>query len=313
MTVDTAPSELARAWHSLSGERLDAGHVELVRRSRGTTVFRLRTRDGPIVAKCCPTATAALECAIYEHVLSGLPIPTLRFHGAVAASDRRLRWLFIEDASGERFEPSRKEHRCAAARWLAMLHRAVADHPARRVLPGRRPDHYARLLRSVLRTLRELQTAARATGGDRPIEIGAVIAHCERLCLRWNEIEEACATLPDTLVHGDVVTHNANVRNGSSTLEFVPFDWEKAGWGTAAEDLSDVDIDCYRGTVEAAGGEVDRHKLTRLAGAGKAFRCLVFLQWLAPELRAGSEDAFEQLGLCRSWLDAIVESRPWAA
>jgi thiamine kinase-like enzyme len=313
VTADLESTEVARAWFAVSGEQLKADNIEILRQARETTAFRLHTRDGSIVAKRCTAETATLERRIYVRVLSRLALPTLGFHGATAASDPRLRWLFIEDAKGERYEPSLKEHRRAAGRWLAELHCAVVNHPVRHLLPARRTDHYERLLRSVLQTLHDVRAAACAAERDRLVELEAVIAHCDRLRLRWKELERACETGWDTLVHGDVVTHNAQVRNGPSGLEFLPFDWEKAGWGTAAEDLANVDIETYRDTVEAEGSAIDRYDIIRLAGAGKAFRCLVFLQWLAPDLLANAGDAHEQLRLCRSWLDEIMESTPWAS
>ena len=57
--------------------------------------------------------------------------------------------------------------------------------------------------------------------------------------------------------------------------------------------------------------QVSKATVRRLAGAGKVFRCLVYLEWLGPDLAAGSAEAFEQLVLCRSWLDAIIPEQPW--
>lgn len=303
------------AWLTLSGERISRDEIQPLRANRDTVVYRFLSTQGPIVAKRCPLATSTVEQTVYEHLLPELSLPSLHYHGSSVESAGEFSWLFVEDAGGEEFDPRCESHRSAAAEWLADLHCSVERQAACDSLPSRRPDHYRELLAQVLDMLRRQRFSSSSLTQDVQSEFDAVMAHCRRLAERWAEIEEACEAAPDTLVHGDIVTHNVRLRSTPSGLVFLPFDWEKAGWGTAAEDLSDVNLDVYQAAVEGKlaerGAAENTTTIRRMAGAGKAFRCLVFLEWLGHDLATDSVDAFDQLRLCRSWLDAIVESSPW--
>jgi hypothetical protein len=281
------------AWNALGGDPPD--RIEVLKQDRGTTVCRLPgagDHGAAVIAKRAPAATAATERIVYERYIRQLSLPALRYYGTVDD------WLFVEEASGARFHPDKEGHRAAAARWLGALHRAIRNDDAPPGLPSRRPEHYRRLLRA--------ETEALRREPPDPV-LTALAAQCERLSSCWPELEAACRDAPDTLVHGDLVAHNACVREGPSGLEFVPFDWEKAGWGTAAEDISITDLDVYA----AAAGTRRDPALERLAGAGRAFRCLVYLQWVRPNLASDRATALGQIELCTSWLEHLMERAPW--
>jgi hypothetical protein len=324
------------AWRSLAGTRADPVRIEVLKHGRdGTAVQRLvlpGSARPSVIAKRALEATAAVERIVYEQLLPGLPVPTLRYHGSVQEPTGGFRWLFLEDARGGKYRRERRSHRVAAARWLATLHRSLAKVPAVPPLPDRRAPHYRRLLRSVSDALRLRLAApalgalaAPALGADGRAVLEAVLGHCDRLAARWRELEAACEGVPDTLVHGDFIDNNVRVRAGPSGLVFLPFDWEKAGWGIPAEDLSDVDGDAYRVAVRDEPSGLERAALRRLASAGRIFRCLVFLDWVVSDrfLEAGVAEAaagpasdrrvreIEQIALCRSWLDALMEEAAW--
>jgi hypothetical protein len=310
MTSNRRLAEAARAWRTLHDESIDGDGIVLVRQSRNTTVYRLSTRGGPIIAKRCPSTTANVERTIYEQLLTRVTVPTLTYHGALEEPEGQFCWLFVEDAGGDRYEEHRGEHRAAAARWLGALHYSIKSPPAPEALPSRSPCHYRQLLESALELLRNRRHHLGRSRNKRRTELDAVVAHCARLSEVWPELEHACDGSEDTLVHGDIVTHNARLRKTPEGLFFLPFDWEKAGWGSPAEDLSSVDLDAYRVAVDVHR-RVGKDAVKRVAGAGKIFRCLVFLEWLGPDLATGSAEAFEQLGLCRSWLDTLLAEQPW--
>jgi aminoglycoside phosphotransferase (APT) family kinase protein len=138
-----------------------------------------------------------------------------------------------------------------------------------------------------------------------------VLAQLERLSPRWGELERACDGAPETLVHGDFVDHNARVLDAPAGPSFLAFDWEKAGWGVPAEDLASVDLHAYR----ASRGDrpaLDPDALRRLAGAGRVFRCLVFLAWATSGRSVTHADGeLEQLALCRSWLGPLLHREVW--
>ena len=211
MTTTCRSVAAARAWRALHGESLDANRIVLVRESRDSTVFRLSSRCGSIIAKRCPSATGKVERTIYEHFLSRLAVPTLHYYGALQEPDCRFCWLFVEDAEGHSYEAHRDDHRAAAARWLAELHRAVGSSHGPEALPERRPNHYRQLLKSAVETLGDLRPEPGSTQSDRRVELDTVIAHCKGLSEAWPELEQACEGSRDTLVHGDIVSHNARL------------------------------------------------------------------------------------------------------
>ena len=286
----------ADAWNALGGDSPD--RVEVLKLDRGTTVCRLHgvgDHGGAVIAKRCPRATAAVERIVYES-LRGAPLLVLRYYGAVEEPEHC--WLFVEEAHGTRFRADKGTHRAAAARWLAALHRLIRDADAPPGLPSRRPEHDLELLRSARKMLRHQRSDP---------ALDALAAHCDRLSACWPDLEAACRDAPDTLVHGDIVAHNVYMREGPAGLELLPFDWEKAGWGTAAEDISIADLDVYAAAVGI------RHDawLDRLAGAGRVFRCLVFLEWVWPTLADDRATAIEQIRLCASWIEHLMEHAPW--
>jgi aminoglycoside phosphotransferase (APT) family kinase protein len=316
MSRETALERAAReAWRSLAGGRADPARIELLKRGpRGTAVHRLvfpRAAGPAVIAKRAPLATAEVERIVYERLLHDLPVPTLRYHGSVQDAEAGFRWLFVEEARGSKYRREWRSHRVAAARWLATLHRSLAGIPAVPELPDRRAGHYRRLLRSVREALdRRLGDPALAPDGKAVLE--AVLGHCDRLAERWSELEAACEGAPLTLVHGDFVDHNVHVRREASGLVFLPFDWEKAGWGVPAEDISSVDGDAYRDAMGNGASRLEPGAIGRLASAGRIFRCLVFLDWVVfGGAFARLDLEIEPIGLCRSWLDALVEEAAW--
>src|SRR6266542_2704294 len=121
-----------------------------------TLVYRLvgaGAGGSSVIAKRCRPATGALERSIYERVLPHLPVPTPRYYGAVDASDGC--WLFLEEATGERYSSCVAEHRALGAHWLAGLHVAAADVAAGIALPDTGPARYLTHLRAVRVRIRE--------------------------------------------------------------------------------------------------------------------------------------------------------------
>jgi hypothetical protein len=56
--------------------------------------------------------------------------------------------------------------------------------------------------------------------------------------------------IPSTLVHGDFSPKNVHIRAGNASVDVLPLDWETAGWGVPARDLSDVPIELYCAAVQ---------------------------------------------------------------
>lgn len=312
---DTGLETAAReAWRALFGGPSDPSRIELLKRSRdGTAVYRLHGTAPavpPVIAKRAPQATARVERTVYERMLSGLPGPSLVFHGAVDEPENGFCWLLLEEASGQKYRRELRSHRAAAAHWLRTLHASLVGLEPIHPLPARRPPHYLELLRSARAALASRLRTARP-GGNRVF--GTVLGQCEQLMAHWEGLEAACAPAHDTLVHGDFIDNNVRIRSDPSGLVVLPFDWEKAGWGVPAEDLSSVDLDAY---CESSGGiscALDRAALGRLAAAGSIFRCIVFLDWATSGRDLDRpEQELEQIELCVSWLDTLMEKAEWA-
>jgi hypothetical protein len=319
------------AWRELRPEgithqRLDVLKVEegAKEESRKTTVYRL-VRVGragsAVIAKRCRQSTARIERTIYEEILPNLPLPMLHYYGYVEEPNRAFCWLFLEDLSGDgNYQPNLKEHRVAAARWLGIMNRSASGlvnnlssraeraYRAAACLPRRGPEHYLSLLRSARDTILSKSANPALNAADRVL-LNTIVSHCEHLSENWSQVVCICERMPQTLVHGDFIKKNVGVRTGQDGLILLPFDWEKAGWGVAAEDISRVDIPTYWSTVQDYWPKLSIQTLERLANLGKIFRCLVFLDWLAPSLEHEAvEQPMNDLRRCETWLAGLTRT-----
>lgn len=311
----------AAAWRALRPAGPQPERVEVVYESpsKERFVYRLYGAAGAadVIAKRCPRASAAVERVIYGEVLAGLPVPAPRCHGYLPEADGSG-WLFLEDVGAVRLDPHQPGLRALAARWLGTLHtRAAGQRPA--ALPDRGPEHYRRLLRGAREDLEAgLDNPAVHAAGR--IALVAVRRHLDDLEARWAEIEEACAILPCTLVHGDFRPKNVYVRPGPAGPELLPLDWEMAGWGSPAPDLAPgrrhqswlADLEVYLETVRGRWSGLDLDRVCRVAGAGHALRTVAAVSWAGAGLRTRWPD--KDLGRLRVYeasLAAMAAAPPW--
>ena len=104
------------------------------------------------------------------------------------------------------------------------------------------------------------------------------------------------------------------IRTTHDGITFLPFDWENAGWGIPAEDISTVDISTYWLTVRDYWPGQGLAVFRRLADVGKVFRCLVFIHWLAPRLAEESiEQSIYEVRRCETWLADLIRAAGWEA
>jgi aminoglycoside phosphotransferase (APT) family kinase protein len=256
----------AVAWDALGLGALGRVRVEVLKRGSKSAVYRLHGRRA-IVAKRCAAATAAVERSVQEEVLPATGVSAPRFYGVVPDRDRAFAWLFLDDAGDNRYSAADAAHAEAAGEWLAALHAAAASRCADVALPDR----------SLHRQRAVLEEARSALGGG--LANGALacarallrrlIAHCEELERRWDKVEAAALAFPKTLVHGGFAPKNVRVRRERGAVAVLAFDWEAAGWGTPAADLSKVDLAAYC----RASAAPDRDALERLAAAGSVLWC----------------------------------------
>jgi hypothetical protein len=304
------------AWRELRPERVDPARLDVLsEENRKTAVYRLARagrRGSSVIAKRCRQSAALIERTIYEEILPSLPFPMLHYYGRVEEPNGEFWWLFLEDLSGdERYQPRLKKHRVAAARWLGIMNTSAAGIAAAAALPDRGPKHYLKLLGSARETILS-NLADLALNTDDLAVLNSVVAQCNHLSAHWNQLASVCETMPQTLVHGDFITKNVAVRTGRDGITFLPFDWEKAGWGVPAEDISRVDIPTYWSTVQTYWPRLSIQTLKRLANVGKVFRCLVFLDWIAPHLENESvEQPMKDLRRCEAWLTSLLRAAEW--
>ena len=279
-----APIELAapyavKAWQELCGNGATPRSVECLKWEKKSWVYRL-TGAGPdggnVIAKRCRTATADLERTIHEEILPQLPVTHLAFYGSV--EEEAFTWLFLEDAGGERYSPDLPEHRGVGGRWLGLLHVSAAPLAAVARLADRGPSYHLQRLRAARQRL-EGSVSNRLLTNEEVGWVRGVIDDCNVLESRWSGIEQACADVPATLVHGDFRRKNVRLRRDPDGSVVLPLDWETAGRAAPAGDLTRVDLDAYWSIVRNVWPTVDRAAVERLASVGRIFQRLAAIDW----------------------------------
>ena len=247
-----------------------------------------------MIAKRCPTAS--VERTVYEDVIPHLPVTVPRYYGS-REEDAGSGWLFLEDVGGERYSELDGEHRAVAGRWLGLMHTSAEGVAAAARLPDGGPGRYLAHLRSTREIIVRNLANRYLTAGDRPV-LEAIVAQCGALESRWGQLEDACPGLPSTLVHGDFRPKNAHIRRDRAGISLFPLDWETAGWGAPAADLTRVDIAAYWSVVRERWPGVTVPALRRLARAGWVFQWLAALGWGSPDLARDDYDFVRHAMAC---------------
>jgi hypothetical protein len=330
MSQSTDPKARARdlfeqaavqAWGQLRPGRPRPARVEVLHgrcdKAWKRTICRLEGA-GPagaaVIAKRCAAAQAAREYTIYVELLPHLPVPTLHCYGCVEDADERFRWLFLEDAGEEKYDPQSETHRVLAARWLGSLHTTAARLALLSSLPYRGPGHYREHLRSACDTILSHLADPALRAGDTTV-LRSLVSQCDHLAGRWDRVEDACAGMPETLVHGDFKRKNLRVRTGPGTPELLPFDWELVGWGVPGVDFgtsAQPDLATYWSVVDGFWPGLDFQGLQRLVHVGRIFRCLAAIDWAAQRLpTAYPEKALFDLRLWEPRLVDAIRAAGW--
>jgi Phosphotransferase enzyme family len=257
--------------------------IEILKNRNDSKVYRL-AGVGPegsnVVAKECPKENALAERFIYEQVLSHLPFPALGHYGLLDEQDTRFCWVFMEDAGGVPYSPDIEEHRIRAAEWLGIMHTSAPEAIAELGLPDRGPECYLGCLRSARDRIRQ-NLGNPALNHDDKAVLNGIVCQCDVLERRWRQVEECCAGMPRTFVHGDFNGSNLHLRTTAAGMALLPFDWECAGWGILAVDLvlAGLDLLTYRSAVRRFWPSLDLEAFQRFAVIGRIFRLLGFVEW----------------------------------
>jgi phosphotransferase family enzyme len=268
------------AWRLHAPDAPDPEHIEVLEQRNKSATYRL-VGAGPggesIIAQRSAMAKALIERTVYEQVLPYLPVTSPRYYGCREASPQHA-WLFVEDVGDVHYCATNAEHRAIAGRWVGGMHVAATRVAAARGLPTSGLPRYLKHLHAARRAIREHLTRPQFTAGDVALLESMVLA-LDDVARHWPCLERACSGAPLTLVHGDFRPKNANVKNDGVKTELYPFDWEMAGWGLPAADLTQIDFAAYWSVVGHQWPDVQLDDVRRLAEVGCVFQLLAACDW----------------------------------
>jgi thiamine kinase-like enzyme len=249
-----------------------------------------------IVAKRSRTSSADVERTIYESVISCLPLTAPKLFGFVHEPSVDYSWLFLQYIPGVPLLLEQEQHQRAAARWLATLHALTAARETPNTLPHRGTAHY---LRSLMEARQVLTRLPKSWNTGSFAEVPASVAwHLDQILADWSGIVASVAGLPESIVHGDFVSKNVRVIDREGHMEVYPFDWENAGVGLPAVDLSGIGAVPYEHAMQELAGGLSKDGVHRLALIGKLFRLIEAVQWATERLDLNwSEKSMSQLAL----------------
>lgn len=231
-----------------------------------------------VIAKRCRPSNAETEDTIYKMVLPYLPLPFLKYYGMVKETEGEYFWIFLEDAGEETYLETLDEHRWLSAKWLAKLHTTATRNANQGPLPRKGTSHYLKLLQSNRESILEKISMHRIQGEDlEPFD--DILTNFDMLVGNWEQFEDLCQRLPQTLVHGDFVPKNLRILSTNGKMLFMPFDWGEAGWGSPVTDTMHVDYEAYWSYVRSSWSWLSLRDIQRSAIVGKIFRSLDAINW----------------------------------
>src|SRR3989441_890017 len=183
-----------RAWRQLYPDADLLRITPLKVRRRKSTIYRLEgagPAGSPVVAKRSRRADGVIERTVYEEILPGLSLPSLRYYGFLAEPDSEHCWLFLEEATGARYSKLLAEERAQVAHWLGLLHTSAAEVAAKAQLPDGGPGRYRELLRSTLEPVRQHLDNPVLDPDDVAL-LDGILARLTELDTHWNRLEELC-------------------------------------------------------------------------------------------------------------------------
>jgi len=279
-----------QAWTRIWATQDMPERIEVLRRLTSSTVYRL-VAAGPagqnVIAKRTPAERAAVELIVYERVLPHLspPLTAPRCFGSLPTDGQQgFRWIFLEDIGADQYSDASKGHRMMAARWVARMHATAADLPAARELPDGGPNRYRAHLRAARDNIQRRLSGPDLTSRDVAM-LQDVVRVLDDLESRWSQIEGHCVGLPATVVHGDFRPKNVYLRSTGCGLACYPIDWETAGWGVPAADLTRIDVDTYWACAREWRSELELDTVQRLVALGQAFCAIAGIAWDSTGLR----------------------------
>ncbi|HET7249389.1 MAG TPA: phosphotransferase [Gemmatimonadales bacterium] len=285
------------AWRIFRSCEEPVQRIEVLRQHGVNAVFRLvgvPAAADTVIAKRMPRAKAQAERTMYERVLPHVPVAVPRYYGALAGdAPASETWLFLEDVGSERYSDTHPEHLALTARWVAGLHGSASAVAAARELPDGGPDRYYRHLIAAAEKLEQRLSGPGLVRDDVTLLRG-VADQVRGLASRWGDVEELCGGLPATVVHGDFRPKNVYLRRTGNGLACYPIDWETAGWGAPAADLTRIDVAAYWSAAREWVEGLSLDAVYRLAQVGQVLRTIAAIDWECTSLRFESRNLIIQ-------------------
>ena len=283
------------AWKQLGLSQAQPRRIELLKDQRGHShkrnVYRLHLIDPEctVIAKICGKKSGLREQTIYEQILRHLPLSSPRFYGSVAKNDSC--WIFLEDIQGKKYSLNDITHRNLAATWLGFMHTLTEQFAEKVSLPNRDPEYYKNQSKIAQNAI-ICYLDNKVLGMNERMVLQKILSHLDVMKSLWYKIEIFCKDMPRTLIHGDLVTKNVQIRQAYPHSFFMPFDWgTTAGWGPPAVDLTQFvgraispELRVYHDIVCKNWSHLQFSDINRLAEIGKIFRLVLSVKWASESL-----------------------------
>ncbi len=315
------------AWMALTGTTAQA-EVEVVhlKSKREGSVYRI-IESNPVsttlIAKRAHRRKGTIEHGVYKAIGSEDSMGSVEYYGCVEEAGTPYLWLFLEDVGDERYSPASAEDRALAATWLGALQVTIARTGAMQQFPERGPDFFQLHLKSLMHELPAIRTRSRLPQDIRRI-IQGIESLCEHLAKHWIALDEFCAPVPRTLIHGDCLRKNVHVRRTSGAPEIAFFDWGGAGRGLAATDLGLLGLPAqgppgfdpgyapYIDTVRELWTDVEPGLVRQLAQIGQLFWVLKVIHKSLPDLDKPLPHVVDNFRLYGAALHRSLSETIWA-
>ena len=280
--LDRHPAYLA--WRVAAGNGRAPTSIELLKPEKmKSAVYRLNglgRGSFAVVAKRCPPGSLTNEVRLYREVLPSISLPGLEIYAHVEGFDD-FDWLFLEDAGETWYSRRSPEHQALAVDWLARLHAGTS--PGVAWLPETGVDYFQSILGSAQDGARRGLGHDALSESDRDV-LAQILSSLDSVADEWHRVEDACAHMPTTVVHGDFVPKNVRVRRRGTTSELVAFDWETAGVAPPAVDIAMLRGEehhrrRYLAIVRETWPGLGRQDVERLEAVGALFRLLHEVYW----------------------------------
>lgn len=275
-------------WNKVCSEKVIPSRIQILKKHIKTVVYRIEgagPRNTSIIAKRSKNKERNYERIFYEEIAPQVNIPDPGFITSVE-DDEGFVWLFMKDAGDVAFKNNNLEHRDLAAKWLADLHISSLNHNYKSRLREINHEYYFKELTKARRIIIEKMTEFDDHKEFRRV-LEKVILRFNYLESCWNKIENICYKLPQTIVHGDMVSKNLRVTESHTGSYLIAFDWEGFGWGVPAIDFATTatNPDVYLSYIREIFPSVSLQAINETADAGIFFRYILTVSWTVEYLK----------------------------